>query len=380
MSAHGFADPRYYRSNEYALCRSLAKLGHEVTLFSSNRHPKWQMLEGRSTERSVEVVDGFTLKRFQSGPEVGTVPLMPTLLWHLLHTSVDILHAHTILAPASFYSAIASRAMRLPLVITQHDYMYGAVGGLKLFLHVFNNNTMGRYTMHRANAVIGLSSAAVSFTWKFGAAPSKTMFIPNSVDTNLFRPDQENLLKEKWGIEHQVVLFVGRLTKDKAPESVLQAFHHVSAILPDAKLVIVGKGPEEDSLKALQKRLDMRNIFFLGRVAKEDMPHIYAGADLFVLPSVYEPFGNVVLEAMSTGLPVVGSKIAGMSDVISHGVTGYHIRPGDTTGLSRHMLQLLKDDQLRGRMSKAARETSVERFDDMVIARDVETVYKSLRT
>src|SRR5271157_5171359 len=101
VSTVGFADPRYYRSNEFTLCRSLARLGHDVTLFASDMHPKWQLLEDRRVERRVEVLDSFTVRRFPRGFELGIVPVMPTLLREMLKFECEIVHAHTILAPSS---------------------------------------------------------------------------------------------------------------------------------------------------------------------------------------------------------------------------------------------------------------------------------------
>ncbi len=376
ISTVGFADPRFYRSNEFSLCKSLAKLGHEVTLFSSDKHPKWQMLDKRSIERKVESVEGFTLRRYPSGPELGTIPLMPTLPFEIMKTPWDVIHAHTILAPSSFYSALLATAKRKPLVVTQHDYIFGAAHGIKLLVHMFNNNTFGRFTMHAADAVIGLSSDAARFAQKFGAAPQKTAVIPTSVDTTVFRPGQKNLLRDRYGIEGEVVLFVGRLTRDKAPDAILKAFQRVTSVVPDAKLVLVGKGKEEATLRDLQRRLNLENVYFLGMVPRNEMPFIYAGAQVLVLPSVFEIFGNVVLEAMATGLPVVGSKIAGMADVIADGITGFHIRPGDIDQIANYLTQLLTNRDLREHMCQAARSMAVEKFDDISIARAVESIYK----
>jgi glycosyltransferase involved in cell wall biosynthesis len=105
------------------------------------------------------------------------------------------------------------------------------------------------------------------------------------------------------------------------------------------------------------------------------MPYIYSACDALVVPSVFEPFGNVVLEAMASGLPVIGSRVGGLADIIAHGKTGYHIEPGDIGALSRYLVQLLTDKKHRLKMARAARETAVERFDDMVVVRAVEKLY-----
>jgi glycosyltransferase involved in cell wall biosynthesis len=333
------------------------------------------MLEERKIQPPIEVIDGFTIRRFANGPEIGTIPLTPSMLTEILHFDSDILHAHDILPPASFYSAVASKIKRKPLVVTQHGYTLQSTKGAKLLLQISYNCTFGRFTSQTASAIIGLSSEAVRFVRGFGASASKTKTIPNSVDTTLFRPDQRNLLKERWNIDGPVVLFVGRLEKKKSVGTLLYAFNDALLHVPDAKLVIIGKGPEENHLHEIARELNLNQVLFLGRLPRDEMPYIYPGCDFLVLPSIYEPFGNVVLEAMASGLPVIGSKIGGMVDIIHHGKTGYHVKTRDRGGLSRHLVRLLKDKELRRRMSEEARRTAVEEFDDVVVARAVERIY-----
>ena len=376
VSTASFADPRYYRSNEHAMCRSLAKLGHEVTLFCSDRAPKWQMLEERPTLPQIETLDGFRIRRFRSGPEIGIVPMVPSMLQEIIAADCDIVHAHDMLPPSSCYSALAAILRRKPLVLTQHGYTIRSTQGVKLLFHYFYNNTLGRFTLRAASAVLGLSAEAVKYVEQFGAKAATTFVIPNSVDTTLFQPNGRSLLNDRWRLERPIVLFVARLERRKGVLTLMKAFHDAASEVPNVKLVIVGKGPDESSMLNLQRELNLKNVFFLGRLARHEMPFIYRGADLLVLPSTYEPFGNVVLEAMASGLPVIGSKIAGMADVIADGLTGYHIEPGSVRNLSKRMLELLTNEKLRKRMSRAARSSAVERFDDMVIAKSIENVYR----
>ena len=381
VSTGGFPDPRYYRSNELALCTALVKLGHNVTLFSSDKQPKWQMLDDRQIRLKEEVINGFTIKRFLTGIELGNVPLMPSLFWHILRFDCDIIHAHEMVSPSSFYCALASRANRVPIIVTQHDYLFGNTHGAKLFLYILNDATIGRFTLRTSNATIGLSSASVKLVQRFGATTQKTRLIPTSVDTTAFRPNQKSVLKTELGVDGPVILFIGRLMKRKGADVLLRAFKPIVDKIPSANLVIVGKGPEETKLRELQMSLHLNNVFFLGRIPRELMPEVYAGADLFVLPSLYyEIFGNVLVEAMASGLPVISTNVGGMTDIVTHGKTGFRIAPGDVDQLSKCMLSLITNDELRSKMSKAARRDAVERFDDMAVARIVEAMYRKSLT
>jgi glycosyltransferase involved in cell wall biosynthesis len=376
----GLPDPEFYRSNDFAQCSALAKLGHDVILFAQNVTPKWQMREQRHPHPVEEKINGFTIRRVANGPELGTIGLTPGLLGQLLKFDYDIINAHTVFASCSVPSTLAALSKRVPLVVTQHDYTYGDTHGLKLFLHLLNHETALRFAVHNASAVIGISSGAVEFMRKFGASPGKAHLVPSSVDTTVFNPNNRNALKEKWRIENNVVLFVGRLESRKAPESLLLAFHKTVKEVPNAKLVIVGVGPEEVHLKELQRTLGLKSVFFLGRLPREEMKYIYPGADIFVLPSLYEPFGNVLLEAMASGLPLIGSSVGGIKDIILHGENGFQITPGNSTELARYMTTMLTDRNLRRSLSESARMTAERKYDDIIIAQKIAGIYRqSLR-
>ncbi len=371
-----FADPRFYRSNELTLCRSLARLGHEVTLFTSNRPPKWQMLEKREVRPKLEVLDGFEIRRFHAGPEFGNAPLTPAILSEVFRFEFDVIHTHEIITPASLYSALASILRNKPLIVTQHDYAFGNRHGVRLLAQIAGNSTSGRFVARTARTIIALSSEGARFAQRCGAAKGRVTVIPNSVDTNAFTPEPSKLLKTKLGIEGKVVLYVGRLIKRKGVDILIRAFRDTIAAVPDSKLVIVGKGPEEQNLRNLQKQLNLDQVFFIGNIPRSEMPEVYRGCDVFVLaPLHYEIFGNVIIEAMASGLPVICTKVGGIIDLVIHGENGFLVAPGNSKELGRYLTELLADETLREDMSKAARRLAVEKFDDLVVARAVERIY-----
>lgn len=375
ISTTGTFLPKYYTSNEYLLCRGLAKLGHEVTLFTADRSPKWQTLRSRKIEKKTEDFEGFTVRRLRTGPEVGIVPLIPSLLSTLMKMRFDIIHGHDFYAVSSLYGAIASRARRIPFILTQHnDQLPAKVANALLYL--FDGYTLGRYVFYQARKIVALNTAIKTHLVEIGADESKIEIIPNAVNTRLFSPTRMNLLESKWDISRPVILFVGRLVEDKGARYLLTAFSKVVGEIPDSKLVIVGKGPQEKELKELQENLGLAHVFFLGAVETKFMPHIYAGCDVLVLPSIHEPFGNVVIEAMATGRPVIGSCVGGMKDTIVHGVTGYHVQPGNSNQLSMYLVKLLEDKSLRKSLGENARKMALNNYSTELQLQKIEKIYR----
>lgn len=374
ISTTGTFLPEYYGSNEHLLCRGLAKLGHEVTIFIADKQPNWQTLRRKKIEKRIEEYDGFTIYRLHAGPEVGIVPLIPSLFLTLMKMKFDIIHAHDFYAASSFYGAIVSQAKRIPFILTQHnDQLPSKV--INALLYSVNGYTSGRFIFSHARNIIALNTAIKDHLVAMGADGSKIEIIPNAVDTRLFSPNHKNLLETRWGISGLVILFVGRLVEDKGVKYLLQAFSEVVKEIPDVKLVIVGKGPQERELRRLQKSLGLTRVYFLGTVANKFMPNIYAGCDVLVLPSIREPFGNVVIEAMAVGKPVIGSYVGGMKDTIVHGVTGYHVQPKNSGQISGFLLRLLSNPSLREQMGENARKRAFENYDQELLIKEIEKIY-----
>jgi glycosyltransferase involved in cell wall biosynthesis len=374
VSTTGTFLPKYYGSNEYLLCRGLAKRGHEVTLFIADRQPKWQTLKKGEIKKRIEEYEGFTIRRNFAGPEIGIIPLIPGLFQTLFHMDFDIIHAHDFCSMSSFYSAVVSRYKQIPFVLTQHNNQLPSKI-VNAVLYLFDSFTIGRYILTNASKIIALNSDIRTHLLEMGADENKIEIIPNAIDTRFFSPNLKNLLDEQWKISHPVVLFVGRLVEDKGVRYLLEAFCSVVKEIPDAKLVIVGKGPEEEKLKILKRKLGLKNIFFLGAIENRFMPNIYTGCDIVVLPSIHEPFGNIVIEAMATGKPVIGSYVGGIKDTISHGVTGFHVPPRNSERISEFIIKLLSNPSMKEKMGKNARLKVVKKYNIVNLVRKIEDIY-----
>jgi glycosyltransferase involved in cell wall biosynthesis len=164
------------------------------------------------------------------------------------------------------------------------------------------------------------------------------------------------------------IVFLGRLHKVKGIEYLIDAVRDIKNC---PELVIAGSGPEEARLKDKARGL---NVTFAGRIPNAD--DLYMQGRFFVLPSLSEGLPQVILEAMSFGLPVIASGVGGIPDVIEHGKTGFLVEPGDSKGIRKHIEILLADEALRRRMSEACL-AEVEKYSWEHVAARIEVVLQN---
>jgi glycosyltransferase involved in cell wall biosynthesis len=157
-------------------------------------------------------------------------------------------------------------------------------------------------------------------------------------------------------------LYVGSLIRRKRVDILLRAFAEVKAKSPRARLVIVGGGPLETELKALATELGVNDAVQFTGLLKEFPLELFRSADLFVSASESESFGLVFGEAMAFRLPVVACRVGGIPEVVEDGVTGRLVPANDPAAMSKALLELLQDNQVRLRMGEAAAKRVTDKF------------------
>ncbi len=202
--------------------------------------------------------------------------------------------------------------------------------------------------------------------------------VSRGVDTVAYDPANRNeALRAQWGLAPNdlAVLCVGRLAQEKNLALLIKAFEAIEAreasqpILPRARLVLVGNGPMRQELQAR-----CPNAIFAGQLRGKDLAEHYASADLFLMPSLTETFGNVTTEAMASGLPVVAFNYAAAAELIVDGVNGRLVALSDSVGFVTAALALAGQALQRKQMGLAARQTSlqldwthiVQKFEDVL--------------
>ena len=208
-----------------------------------------------------------------------------------------------------------------------------------------------------------------------GVRPGRIVKIANGVVLPTVNPEDGKRLRTELHLKESdsVLLSVGRLRYQKAHSVLLRALPGVLASFPDTQMLIAGDGVLRDELEAEAASLGISDhVQFLG--VRNDIPVLLSLADLFVFPSRFEGMPNALLEAMSHGLPVIGTTVQGVDEIIRDGVNGLLVPPEDPGALSQAMLRLMADRAERRRLGDAARHTIEEHYTVDIMCRQYEAL------
>ncbi len=248
----------------------------------------------------------------------------------------DLIHCHdwiTFLAGMQL-----KRELGIPLVVTFHSTEYSRTAD-RPYEKILE---IERQTVNEADRIIAVSKKfKQELVERLGADPEKIDVIYNAIDTEPF----ETVKLSEFKKDHPVVLFFGRLTFQKGPEYFIRAAKLVLEVMPDVRFIVGGKGYLLPSLLEEAARLGIADhVLFLGYVPEEKKPLLYRYADVYVMPSVYEPFGITALEAIAAGTPVIVSKNAGVTDLVRNVIT---VDFWDVEGLANKIISVLRHEPLR---------------------------------
>jgi len=213
----------------------------------------------------------------------------------------------------------------------------------------------------------------------YGVEESRVRIVPNGVDTERFMPHPDRVaIKRQFGLgEGSVVLFVGSMIPRKGLFFLVEVAKKVIKVRPDTKFLIVGDGPLLKSFVAsLAEAHLLSNFVFLGNLGEAVFPLVYNCADVFVLPSIQEGQGIVLLEAQASALPVVAFDIGGVNEAVQNGVSGLLVERGCIVALADALLRLLGDVGLRERLGQCGRRFVVENYTWALCAKRMLEVYR----
>lgn len=351
--------------------QELTALGHEVYIFAP-RYPHYR-------ERSSNVFR-FHSVRAPANPDFSlAIPLSARISTTMARLNLDIIHVHSPFLLGRL-GVNCARRFGLPLVFTYHtlyeQYVHYVPFGQPLARELMVR--MSRSFCNKCDLVITPTKKIKNLLSQYGVKTS-IVVVPTGVDLTKFKSGDPSWLRDNYGIgsEEQVLLFVGRLTKEKNLDFLLEAFRLILTGVPSARLVIVATGPEEQHLKDLAENLGISDrVIFTGYLPQSQLISCYHGADLFVFPSVTETQGLVLLEAMAAGLPVVAVDAYGVSDMVSNGRDGLLVPPR-VEEFAAAVGRMLQTPELRSRMAGEAR-LKAERMSSRQMTIRLVQAYESL--
>jgi len=293
------------------------------------------------------------------------IPFAPDITARVRELDVDVFHAHHpfLLGPAA---ARLAHRQRRPLVFTYHTRYekYAHYVPLSRALVERAAVALSARFARRADAVIA-PSARVRDELQRQGVRAPIAVVPTGVDLTRFRPGDRDAARRALGLalDEPLVLYVGRLDREKSVDRLLRAFDHVAGTLPRARLVLVGPGKEAASLRALAGRLPCApRVLFMGARPHDTLAVCYQAADVFLFASETETQGLVLAEAAACGLAAVAVSAPGCDEVVRDGVTGVLAKP-EPTALAEAALGLLLDAARRAAMGARARGVAEREFD-----------------
>jgi glycosyltransferase involved in cell wall biosynthesis len=291
---------------------------------------------------------------------------------------IDVFHAHDWLVANAGIGL--KHVFRKPLLVTMHSTELGRRDGLHTATEKMIHETEAWLT-YEAWKVICCSDYMISHVkYAYGLPSDKLVMVPNGV--NIHNYDSDGDLKDirsKFALpEEKIVLFVGRLVYEKGIHVLINAVPKILSKV-NAKFIIVGSGYMKEQLLNIVRSMGLEHkVLFEGFMDEPTLLKLQRCADVSVVPSLFEPFGIVALEAMAARSPVVASDTGGLSEIIEHDVTGVKVYPNNPDSLAWGISKVLLDANYAKYISENAYKRVQEKYDWDKIARQTKSIYEGV--
>ena len=366
----------------YFLSKSLARNGVKVYVVTCD-------FPGAPARETIDGVEVYRVDSYRNpSPDFATwVYLMnvnmqreAAALAGKLAGKIDVFHAHDWLVANAGIGL--KHIFRKPLLVTMHSTEIGRREGTHTDTERMIHDTEAWLT-YEAWKVICCSEYMVSHVkWAFGLPSDKLAMVPNGVNTHVYKhvPKQDlRLFRRRFALpEEKLVLFVGRLVYEKGAHVLINAIPKISAKM-NPKFVIVGSGYMKEQLSNIVKSMRLEHkVLFTGFLDDETLIKLQKCADVSVVPSLFEPFGIVALEAMAAKSPVVVSDTGGLSEIVEHDSTGVKVYPNNPESLAWGVTKILLDENYKNQIAENAYMTVKEKYNWNIIAQQTKRIYKTV--
>ncbi len=290
----------------------------------------------------------------------------------------DIIHTHNRFFPKWNAPQLFRTLFNKPVFMTLHNAQTQGIDKKTDFFGQLYDNTLGKIIMKKADLLIGNSKDTLNRTAPNNMPEEKKKVIYNGIDTSKYQPTHEHDIKNELEVD-KYTLTVSRLVKQKGLEYMVKA---LPKIIEESnvdsnryKHVVIGQGPEKENLKELAEELGVsENLHFTGFVPEEKMTDYYTQANAFILPSLYEPFGIVLVESMACETPVIATDAGGIPEVL--GDTGIGINQRNPGEIAENTVKLLENPEKAKEIGKKGRKRAKEKFEWDKITEKTEETYK----
>ncbi len=308
----------------------------------------------------------------------------------------DLIHSHY------WMSGLAAEALSDAWGKTPIIQMFHTLGEMKNRVARTEEDREGAYRLEgerhvlaRVDGIIAATAAEqAQLEWLYQADMSKVVIIPPGVDVRHFYPIPVDEARQFIGLtpDARMILFVGRIEPLKGLDTLIKAVAclRVKDLAEPVHLAVIGgdpeAAPEEMSVEMarIQKMCDDltvgKMVAFLGKRSQDTLPYYYSAAEVVVMPSHYESFGMVALEAMACGTPVIASQVGGLAFLVQDGVTGYHVPDEDDEALCGKLTALLGDASLRRTLGQNAAEYAQKYSWEKIAPRIVDVYNDVIKT
>lgn len=351
----------------------LTRLGHEVHIFAPS-YPHYQ-------DEEPNVYRFYSVPSPTNAEFTLAIPIYPGLGTLVKHLRLDIIHVHSPMIMGRVGLRYA-RKYNIPLVFTYHT-RYDQYVHYVPVAQDFAKEVTVKYSSSFCNHCdhIIAPSEDIRAIIRENEVRKPVSVIPTGIPLQRFENGDPEWLRDNFDIptENKILLFVGRLTKEKNLPFLIETFRIIKDKMPRTTLVLTAQGPLEDELKALCRQLELssQDVVFTGAVPYDTLVNVYHSADLFVFSSLTETQGLVLTEAMACGLPVVAVRASGVQDMVDDGVDGI-LTNLDMEELALAVCRVLSDDILYQYLQSNAL-LKAESLSARSMALQLEDVYKRLR-
>lgn len=363
------------------ISKEIARLGHRVYVITGGNGGKTREEYNRGitiirTESSGKKPDEIfrnkiekTLERFEYSY------LVAHILGEIVKKySIDIIES-TDARAEGFWYYLWNR--HIPLVIKLHtsETLVFKLNHEPVTLDIKLLKRLEEFWLLQADRIVGVTRAIAEISARYYKINNKRIrVIPNPVDVDLFVPCNE-------GIDPLNILYAGRLEFRKGVHVLLRAIPQILRQVPEASFTLVGAdcGMRDYLLQKIKENGCERNIHFIEHLPRHKLVEYYQRCSLAVVPSLWENFPYVCLEAMSCGKPVVASKTGGIAELIEDGIDGVLVRPGSANELAQKVITLLSDEKIRLNLGSKAREKMVNEFSPRAVAEKTLSIYEEVR-